>query len=88
MAWAALVPVTVEYVRIDADISTGAAPLIRNQGKLAMVKYIFLHYLPISVIYYQLSSQAVPMTATAPLPPLDMGLDQVQISKCVPKLPF
>ena len=37
MAWPALVPVTVEYVRIDADISTGATTLIRNQGKLAMV---------------------------------------------------
>ena len=61
MAWAALVPVTVEYVRIDADISTGAAPLIRNQGKLAMVKYIFLRYLPISVINDQLSCQSVPM---------------------------
>ena len=88
MAWAALVPVTVEYGDIDADISTGAAPLIRNQGKLAMVKYIFLCYLPISVIYYRQISQDVPMTAVAPLPPLDMGLDQVQISKCVSKLPF
>ena len=41
MAWAALVPVTVEYGDIDADISTGATTLIRNQGKLAMVKKHF-----------------------------------------------